>query len=204
LKRFGVKVTRIINNGIAECEHLDQAGDLVGTKVLLTLRKREQKIVLFAGRMNGKGLDILTKAIQESNSEWLLVLAGEIDLDQYCQANLRSEEFIYLGRLPRRELLGLIHQVDLVAVISQYFDPYPTIALEAVKHGTAFFTTEVSGVSSLLNCEAARFLISQVGEIPNLSNIFLESQQKQHILQEISHSILSPKEVLKYQYLPFL
>ena len=84
----------------------------------------------------------------------------------YCP----KDQVNYLGRLRREELLEKMHEIDLVSVCSQYFDNYPTLALEALVHNSLPFTTDITGVASLLRSLDSRLVI-KASEIPNLEEI---------------------------------
>lgn len=132
--------------------------------------------VFFAGRENLKGLAEIACAVNSSTG-WKLYLAGDETLKVFALAYCTEEKIIWLGKLTNADVQKKIHSMELVAVCSQYFDNYPTIALEALVHGSIPITTEVTGVSELIT-EISPILVQKVGERPNFDKIreFLDSK----------------------------
>jgi hypothetical protein len=161
LNLYGVRIDSVIPNGIHKCSCEVPA-----------IIKSDRKLVLFAGRKNSKGLEIIAESVKNSNKSWKLVLAGGSELDDYCKKKLSSEEFEYLGNLTRSEIFKVIHQIDLLAVLSQYYDPFPTIALESIAHGKFFITTNITGVATLYKEPDFKELLFNLEEIPDLDLIF--------------------------------
>ena len=137
LFELGVKAKTAIPNGVALCDH----GDLF----------RREKSMLFAGRLSGKGLSQVIEAFKfDSSEEWHLYLAGDVILNEIATRELKPSQFTYLGLLSRNQLTEFIHSVEYVAVLSAYYDNYPTIALEAIMHGAKPITTPITGVARLV------------------------------------------------------
>ena len=185
LESQGIEIDYVIPNGVGRCEH-----DIIHFESPKDIRN-----VLFAGRLNGKGLDILCKAIIESDQHWVLNLAGNDDLEHYCRVNYPGIDFVFHGKLERIALCKLIHHMDLVSVLSQYFDPYPTISLEAAAHGTFFITTPCSGTSSLLSEGSLGEFIVPVSKVPALDKIFEISLRMKGQLEEVTDAIPTPQAV---------
>lgn len=161
LQNFGVKIHCVIRNGVNNCTHINR---MSGSHPQRTSNSN----ILFAGRLHLKGLDILIKSILNSKVNWVLNLAGNKELLEFASKNLLSSQYIYHGFLSREELALLIHDMDLVFACSQYFDPYPTICLESLRHGVTFLTSETSGTSALYDGELAKNLVFPVGAIPDI------------------------------------
>ncbi len=125
--------------------------------------------VLFAGRPNAKGLELLLQAISEyPNSH--LHLAGPSRLAELAELYLEPTKYTYHGFLNSIEVYELIHRVDVVSVLSQCFDVYPTITLEALAHGTPVMTTSLTGNSSLVH-SMSNELVVPFAHVPNLTKI---------------------------------
>lgn len=156
LRSFEFKIDSVIENRIEPCTHTIESGMM-------------DRSVLFAGRSYMKGLPQIAKAVA-ADKRWRLILAGDSQLMEeallYCPRN----QVTYLGRLKREELLEKMHGINLVSVCSQYFDNYPTLALEALVHNSVPFTTDITGVASLLG-ELDDRLVIGTSEIPNLEEI---------------------------------
>jgi len=181
LSQFGIQCNAVIPNGVSRCNHNLETGG--------RYRDQVERRVLFAGRLQMKGLEIVCSAILNSNRNWRLHLAGDSDLLQRAIQLLPHEIIEYHGVLSRQELGELMHNVDLVSACSQYFDPYPTICLEAVRHGTPFLTTSTSGTSVLFPSILDIPLILDVGEIPDLDDVLSYSQNETSLLKTINSKI---------------
>ena len=146
-------MTNQIVNGVEKCHHHDAIS-------------RISNSVLFAGRLNQKGLELTIQSIKRSKKSMHLFVAGSSDLENVCKEMLSPNAFTYLGLLNRDELLEFIHKVEFVSAISQYYDNYPTIALEALTHGAIPITTSITGVSSLLRYISPDLVIDPKDLIP--------------------------------------
>lgn len=157
LRALKVRVTRQITNGVEICEHLD-------------LLDRDSMKILFAGRLSRKGLNLVIQSILNSDKAFHLLLAGDVDLLEYTKKRLNERDFTYLGRLSRPEIALILHQVKYVACMSQYYDNYPTIAIEALTHGAIPITTHLTGVAQLAS-SISPHLVVEVDQIVNLDKI---------------------------------
>lgn len=132
---FGFRDSVVLPNGIASCECLLDRKNMQSDGSLR---------ILFAGRPIGKGLERLVKAIAKTDGV-KLVLAGESTINDIASMTLPADQIEYIGVISRSEILKVIHSVDLVAVLSECFDVFPTITLEAIAHGTPVITTKNTG-----------------------------------------------------------
>ena len=156
----GIQIAANIQNYIKKCDCVFNQED-----------KRAQ-IVLFAGRENLKGLKIIIESVNRSEG-WVLMLAGEKILYDVAVQKLPEDRFHYLGELKNATLHEYIHKVKFVSVLSQYYDNFPTIGLEALVHGAFPITTNLTGISTI--CKSiSNLLVFKVGDIPNLNLLDLE------------------------------
>ena len=156
LKSIGLKVSTVIHNGTLDCDCATNA-------------QSKGFNVLFAGRPNAKGLELLAKAIAEQPDSHLH-LAGGVRLNEIAGEYLNPKQFTYHGILNRGQISSLIHSVQAVSVISQCFDVYPTITLEALSHRTPVITTSLTGNSNIVKDLSDKFIIPW-GHVPNLELI---------------------------------
>jgi hypothetical protein len=192
LVEFGVNITSVLSNGVPPCLHSGES----------TLFDSSQRKILFAGRFHRKGLEYLVQGIKKASSTWQLNLAGEPELFEYASSVLPLEQLEYHGILSRENLHLLMHQMDLVSVLSQYFDPYPTVALESIRHGSMFITTNTTGVSMLLDSTEEMFKFS-VGEVPDLDALEGWLQASSGYQVRLKRKIPSQDEVI-HRYLPLM
>jgi glycosyltransferase involved in cell wall biosynthesis len=132
---FGFSDSEVLPNGIAPCGCLLDDKNIQGDGSVR---------ILFAGRSIGKGLERLVKTISKTCSV-KLVLAGDSTINDIASMTLPEDQIEYMGVISRSEILKVIHSVDLVAVLSECFDVFPTITLEAIAHGTSVITTKNTG-----------------------------------------------------------
>jgi glycosyltransferase involved in cell wall biosynthesis len=151
LSLLGFRITGEIANGIDKCKCPEQI--------------RMNKSILFAGRPNAKGLDQVMQAV--SKSDWHLHLAGPNRLQEISSQTLLPSQYTYHGALSRGDLFELLHQVQVVAVLSECFDVYPTITIESLRHGTAVITTITTGNSTLVR-SISEDLILKYASTPQL------------------------------------
>jgi glycosyltransferase involved in cell wall biosynthesis len=160
LSESGINVATVIPNGIDRCKC-----DLIPSL------SQSKFNVLFAGRPNAKGLELLAQAVSEDENSHLH-LAGSDRLVEIVDQYLDSNQYTFHGTLNSMEIYELIHKVELVSVISQCFDVYPTITLEAIAHGCPVLTTPLTGNSDLANAISPE-LVLDFAMKPNLSRIKL-------------------------------
>lgn len=156
LKSIGLKVSTVIHNGTSKCDCVNND-------------KNTGFNVLFAGRPNAKGLELLVKAIAQQPGSHLH-LAGGVRLNEIAGESLNPKQFTYHGVLNYGQIASLIHKVQVVSVISQCFDVYPTITLEALSHRTPVITTLLTGNSHFVK-DLSDNLIIPWGRVPNLELI---------------------------------
>jgi glycosyltransferase involved in cell wall biosynthesis len=99
-----------------------------------------------------------------------LYLAGNTRLQEIATEYLDLDRFTYFGEVNQTKIFELVHEVDVVSVLSQCFDVYPTITLEALSHHTPVITTELTGNVKLVKMLSG-FLVIRVGIKPNLRDI---------------------------------
>ena len=189
LREHQVKLESIIPNRIPSCQHIDSDSKIVNS-------------VLFAGRENLKGLAEIARAVNLS-ADWKLFLAGDKILNDFALSYCPEEKIVWLGKLSHTELLAKIHSMDLVAVCSQYYDNFPTVALEAIVHGSIPITTEITGVSEIVR-EISPALVFKVGDTPSLALIreFLDSKPKvpRRIIESITGVDYQFNQYLQFFY----
>lgn len=141
--------------------------------------------VLFAGRLNGKGLlhaiDTVTM-----NSELVLHLAGPQELIATALQKLPKRRVVYHGELSQPELFRLLHRVKFTSVMSDCFDVYPSILLEAVVHGSAPLCYPTVGNAALAN-NVSNSLLVEFGEVTD-SFVLYRLCKDQNLSQILSSS----------------
>jgi len=189
LQEHQIKIVSTIPNRIPSCQHFESYSKI-------------ENSVLFAGRENLKGLAEIAKAVNLS-ADWKLFLAGEKILNDFARSYCPEEKIVWLGKLSHTELLVKIHSMELVAVCSQYYDNFPTVALEAMVHGSIPITTEITGVSELVR-EISPALVFKVGDIPSLVLVreFLDSKPlvPRRIIELITGVDLQLNQYLQFLY----
>lgn len=118
--------------------------------------------ILFAGRLNGKGLEHAVETVAKSKG-LRLHLAGGQELFEIAKRKIESERITYHGQLSHAEVCQLLHQVKFTSVMSDCFDVYPSILLEALAHGSAPISYPTVGNANLAH-EIDRSLVVKFGE----------------------------------------
>ena len=152
-RSFGFRIDEVIPNNVEKC-----------VCVIPSQEQRQNKILLFAGRAYAKGLDQVFELVK-SNPGVDLYLAGPSELAQRAKNLLGSEQFSYFGNLDAEDLFKLLHKVGFVAVLSECFDVYPTISLEAISHGALVLTNRNTGNSDLVESIDPKLLVSEMSNL---------------------------------------
>lgn len=139
------------------------------TRTRQRTRADEPAVIAFAGRITPeKGLAVLIEALGSvrSDSRIELCIAGVVEHQAYwshCQlleqraskanAQLRVR---YLGRLHYAATDELFNQSDIVAVPSQWPEPFGAVALEAMSAGAAVVASRIGGLDTCLDAGHSR------------------------------------------------
>jgi hypothetical protein len=92
-----------------------------------------------------------------------------------------------LGFLTPVELFRHIHRAKLVSVISECYDVYPTIALEAIMHNSKVLVTESTGVANLFSSLGFGAVVDSSDTFLDLHILFNKvSEQIEYPLSQIS------------------
>ncbi len=146
---FGLEKTRFLPN-IAEACSCSGSGEKISSHNLR---------VLFAGRPAGKGLGRICHLIANTDNAHL-DLAGNSELLNYLPNDFPSSKFTYLGKIPHSKLLPLLHNYNYVSVLSDCFDVYPSILIEALAHSSRVLCTSTVGNHQLITSEKYGYRIS--------------------------------------------
>jgi glycosyltransferase involved in cell wall biosynthesis len=136
----------MMRNGVADPVVLPST---VKSSAELTPLPRTQA-VLFSGRVvNGKGLDVVVRALTRL-PEVRLKVAGEGWGLPKVQAEAErlgvSDRIEYLGWLAPQELVAVHREVDLVIVPSVFPEPFGIIGIEALSHGRPVVASDTGGI----------------------------------------------------------
>jgi glycosyltransferase involved in cell wall biosynthesis len=152
LEQNGLRVTSVLREGVNLNEFQVSKQEEIDFKHRYDLAER--KVLLFGGRIStAKGalaaLEILNIA-QAKNSSFTLLLVGK--KDQYIEDFMKEAEKRGFGKyvtvtgwLGRTEMLCAYAASEIVLVLSQYLDPFPTINLEAMAMAKPIIGTRFGG-----------------------------------------------------------
>lgn len=143
----GIGNTAMIYNG------LDVKDWEIGPKLVEGFKKKyglqDKKIILFGGRISGlKGIGQITQAmtkIKESVPGAILITMGK-------EGNL--------GWLSGHELKAAFHSADLLVVPSIYFDPFPTLNLEAMACKKPVVATRYGGSPEIVKDNVTGYIVN--------------------------------------------
>jgi glycosyltransferase involved in cell wall biosynthesis len=137
-KHFGFYVSGVVSNGVQQCTLNHSPSP-----------QRDERInLLFVGRSLGKGLHFAIN-LTKSQPKFHLYLAGGPELQEEALKSLDDRSFTYLGKLNSDDLRNVYHKVDYVLVLSECFDVYPGVLMEALSHGCRVLTSNSVGNSHL-------------------------------------------------------
>jgi len=185
----------------------------VDTKVFRPLPKKkarefvgaqaDEKIVMFVGRIEPlKGIDMLMYAIKVVNQDEpnlklkLYVVGGDISQDvSMWSAELKKLEKLrkllripdvvrFVGQKPQHELVYYYNAADIVVMPSHY-ESFGMTALEAMTCGVPVITTNVAGISSLID-ERKKALLTSVN-----NPLLLASQIENLLTNPRTHAQIS-------------
>jgi glycosyltransferase involved in cell wall biosynthesis len=111
-------------------------------------------------------LDALTRLVQDQtlSSRWELTIAGEGHLRAKLETELKARNLTgnvrCVGRLPRSDLLDLLHASDVSILTSVWPENEPVTMLEAIASGTAQIATRIGGNAALVEHMRSGFLIA--------------------------------------------
>ena len=164
---FGLKKTTLLPNITNACA----CSDLMKSSVSGELR------ILFAGRPAGKGLGSISRLVQNTPHAHL-DLVGDSDLLNYLPFDFPKSKFTFLGRLEHSELLAEMHNYDYVSVLSECFDVYPSILIEALEHSSRVLCTSTVGNHSAITSEQFGFQIAYDLDFNKISLTNLINEKK--------------------------
>ena len=133
---FGFEISQVIANGISPCACKS------------SLEPRQERSILFVGRLIGKGLPRLLSSA--TRDDFIVYLAGDHELLEYALAHSHMLNLVYLGRLERRQVFETLHKIEFTYIASECFDVFPTIGIESIRHGAIPITTETTGIRDLV------------------------------------------------------
>jgi teichuronic acid biosynthesis glycosyltransferase TuaC len=148
---------RTVYNGVDT--EMFYPGETLEARLSLNLPK-DGKLLLFVGNfLPVKGLDLLIKATalaaREMSVPLRLVMIGSGPLQQELatlakQEGLPEDALIWAGRRPPAEVAQFMRCSDAVC-LSSHNEGVPNVLLESLASGRAFVTTDVGGISEILD-----------------------------------------------------
>jgi len=154
---FDLRSTLVIPNSAQECS-------CSGIPNMATFKPG----VLFAGRPVAKGLHDIARIVENSSS-CKLYIAGKPEIMNYLPQNLSASKYEYLGELSQNELFHFMHSVEYVSVLSECFDVFPSILLEAISHGCKVICSPTVGNGYLLAGTNLGYMLESRDVIPDLT-----------------------------------
>ena len=165
-QNFDFRILSVISNGVDICDskHDD-------------FEQSQEKInLLFVGRSPGKGFHFCL-TLTKSNPKFHLLLVGGDELLEEASTSLAKGSFTYFGKLETLDLRHVYHLADYVLVLSECFDVYPGVLMEALSHGCKVLTTASVGNSALGHADSLSSIIRNQDELLNFG--FRKSARRQ-------------------------
>lgn len=181
---YGLRKTKFLPNITSKCECPGRPEE----KDSNNLR------ILFAGRPAGKGLGRISRLIQNTPHAHL-DLAGDADLLNYLPFDFPESKFTFLGRLEHSDLIAAIHTYDYVSVLSECFDVYPTILIEALEHSSRVLCTSTVGNHSAIISDKFGYQLAYDLDFNKISLAQLKDAKKfQPIGSSSTHTTMGEKK----------
>lgn len=130
---------------------------------------QSHKLILFVGRIDPlKGIDVLLYAIKIIKQRypnlnfclWIVGAGRELNwLEEIKKLLEITPQVKFVGRKTKEELPFYYNSAEMVIMPSQY-ESFGIAALEAISCGVPVITTDVAGISNLLDKEHSIFLTS--------------------------------------------
>lgn len=160
--------TVVLHNGI------DVESWCNATDTALREKFGEARLVLFAGRLSGgKGGDSLVQAlprvVSSCPSTKVLILGEKNDYTRRLEEKIKKiglvQNVVFVGYVPRTEMSRYYTAVDLVVVLSQYLDPFPTVNLEAMACGKPVVATLFGGSREVVKNNVTGYIVNPLDTI---------------------------------------
>jgi D-inositol-3-phosphate glycosyltransferase len=183
------------------------------TAKLHIAENKNEKIILFVGRIEPlKGIDVLLYAIKILISQHLpvpfslLIIGGDISqhsntwspllkhLEQLRHILHISAQVKFIGQRPQHELLYFYNAADVVVMPSHY-ESFGMAAAEAMACGVPVITTNVTGISHLID-EGRSTLVTSVN-----NPLLLASQIKKLLTDKILYDQVKRNSIENVQNL---
>jgi len=141
---YKLRIDKIISNfcNPCSCQNLSENS---------TMTFNHEIRVLFLGRPIGKGLERVVNLVKCFPNLHLYVAGNQDSADYVMNSGLDNSKFTYLGYVDKRNLYPIMHKMHFVASLSDCFDTFPTVVLEALSHDCIPLVTPSTGVAQLLS-----------------------------------------------------
>lgn len=160
-------------------------------------KNEEEKVrLLFVGRLvTQKNLFMMTsvfnKVCENTNKETELRIVGDGPKRKELERSVREfgleDRVIFTGWLEREDVVKEFCQADIF-ILTSYFEGFPRVFMEASASGLPIITTEVSGVSNVLEDGKSGFVIKQ-GNVEDFTNNLLSLIEDKELRQRFSQKI---------------
>ncbi len=174
LSNNGIKNIAVIHNGIEVRDWAIDEVKLKAFKSRLNLADTRfnlegKKVIFFVGRISGaKGAFVALEAlkkVRESSDNAVLLIAGSSDSKGAMKMKERAHELnledavIFTGWLAHEEMKYAISAADIVAVLSLYVDPFPTVNLEAMACKKPVIGTKFGGTPEIVMDNVTGYIV---------------------------------------------
>jgi len=168
-KDYKNKVQRFFPEGKTKIIPLLIEDHFFEQKELLTNQKKQEKIVLFVGKLDShhyfKGVDVLIKAAKLLPKGVKIIIAGDGDKRKECERMVSKldlkEKIKFIGEISLDEILMEYYRASDVLVLPSTSDTesFGFVLLEAMAGGLPIITTNVVGSASLIGAKEAGIII---------------------------------------------
>jgi glycosyltransferase involved in cell wall biosynthesis len=140
LEENGIKYITVLHNGISVADWQTDSPHVSAFRTTHGLDGK--KVILFGGRLSGaKGAVValqVLKIVSEKVKDAVLLIVGSVDskgavsMKKQAEAIGLADKTIFTGWLAPEHMKDAMASSSVVAVLSVYLDPFPTINMEAM------------------------------------------------------------------------
>jgi glycosyltransferase involved in cell wall biosynthesis len=129
-------------------------------------RPHDRPYFLFVGRLERiKGVESLLRAFATVSGADLLIVGAGSEEARIRLAAAADDRVHVLGQLPQRVLGPLYAHAIACCVPSQTYEPFPTVAIEALARGTAVIVRDLGGGTEIVEQSGGGILYRQEDEL---------------------------------------
>lgn len=187
LEKKGIKPIEVLHNGINVSNWGIDEEKLISFKKKYRLEGK--KVFFFGGRISSiKGgivaIEVLKKISLEFENVVLLIVGNKNEFSEKMLVMAGTlgikDKVVFTGWIPNHEMNYVYNASDIVLVLSQYLDPFPTVNLEAMASKKPLIGTIFGGTREVVLDEVTGYIVDprDIKKIADKISILLLDEEK--------------------------